>query len=224
MNNVLLVTFLDFCSQQIDYMGWPLLTVETEENGDSKSTNERDRSLVGSLGSLCRYKRFYPALAALIATVKHICSLIVHYFNSFDPIAQQAGQAVVPGPLFLNMCLWFTIYATFFSSIKCFDRQSKGLNGSSRNCDETWQIHSLEKCSERRQIFYGDICLLFHMCFYFTIANYHEGPIDEKSVRNARFASILVLTRCSDNKVDIENRDNILNDYFLKLSILIFFD
>jgi hypothetical protein len=31
--------------------GWPLLTVETEENGDSKSTNERGPSLVGSLGS-----------------------------------------------------------------------------------------------------------------------------------------------------------------------------
>jgi hypothetical protein len=27
--------------------GWPLLTVETEINGDSKSTNERGPSLVG---------------------------------------------------------------------------------------------------------------------------------------------------------------------------------
>jgi hypothetical protein len=31
--------------------GWPLLTVETEANGDSKSTNEKGPSLVGSLGS-----------------------------------------------------------------------------------------------------------------------------------------------------------------------------
>jgi hypothetical protein len=38
--------------------GWPLLTVETEVNGDSKSTNERGPSLVGSLGLSCRYKRF----------------------------------------------------------------------------------------------------------------------------------------------------------------------
>jgi hypothetical protein len=29
---------------------WPLLTVEAEVNGDSKSTNERGPSLVGSLG------------------------------------------------------------------------------------------------------------------------------------------------------------------------------
>ncbi len=36
--------------------GWPLLTVETEVNGDSKSTNERVPFLVGSLGSLCQNK------------------------------------------------------------------------------------------------------------------------------------------------------------------------
>jgi hypothetical protein len=38
--------------------GRPLLTVETEANGDSRSTYERNPSLVGSLGSLCQYKRF----------------------------------------------------------------------------------------------------------------------------------------------------------------------
>jgi hypothetical protein len=63
---------------------------------------------------LCAGTRdFYPTLAALIATVKHIFSLIVHYFKSFVPIAQQAGQAVVPGPLLL-CCPWLTVYATFF--------------------------------------------------------------------------------------------------------------
>ncbi len=30
--------------------GWPLLTVKTEVNGDSKRTNERGPFLVGSLG------------------------------------------------------------------------------------------------------------------------------------------------------------------------------
>jgi len=30
--------------------GWPLLTVETEVNGDSESTNERGPSLVDPLG------------------------------------------------------------------------------------------------------------------------------------------------------------------------------
>jgi hypothetical protein len=46
--------------------GWPLLTVETEVNGDSQSTNERGPSLVVSLGFPCRYKTFFPALAALV--------------------------------------------------------------------------------------------------------------------------------------------------------------
>ncbi len=36
--------------------GWPLLTLETEANGDSKRTNERDPFLVGSLCLSCRCK------------------------------------------------------------------------------------------------------------------------------------------------------------------------
>ena len=39
--------------------GWPLLPVETEVNGDSKSTNESGPFLVDSLGLPCRYKRFF---------------------------------------------------------------------------------------------------------------------------------------------------------------------
>ncbi len=42
-----------------------LLTVETEANGDSKSTNEMGPTLVASLGSSCR-----PALAALVSPVQ----------------------------------------------------------------------------------------------------------------------------------------------------------
>ncbi len=42
--------------------GLVLLTVETEVNGDSKRTNERGPSFVGSLGLSCRYKRFCPAV------------------------------------------------------------------------------------------------------------------------------------------------------------------
>ncbi len=38
--------------------GWPRLSFETEVNGDSKSTNERGLSLVGSLGLSSRYNRF----------------------------------------------------------------------------------------------------------------------------------------------------------------------
>ncbi len=43
--------------------GWPLLTIETGVNGDSKSTNERGPSLVGSLGLSCRYERFFVLIA-----------------------------------------------------------------------------------------------------------------------------------------------------------------
>jgi hypothetical protein len=42
--------------------GWPLLTVETEVNGASKSTNERGPFLVSLFGSSCRYKRLVSCL------------------------------------------------------------------------------------------------------------------------------------------------------------------
>jgi hypothetical protein len=39
--------------------GWPLLTVETEVNGNSKRQMKRGSFLVGSLSLSCRYKRFF---------------------------------------------------------------------------------------------------------------------------------------------------------------------
>jgi hypothetical protein len=48
---------------------------------------------------------FCPALAALVGPVQNIFFLSVHYFDSFVPIAQQAGEAVVQSRLSLNMCL-----------------------------------------------------------------------------------------------------------------------
>jgi hypothetical protein len=67
--------------------GCPLSAVETETNGDSKSTNERGPSLVGSLGSSCRYKRFLSCLGvhALVGPVQTIFPITVHYLNSFCP-------------------------------------------------------------------------------------------------------------------------------------------
>jgi hypothetical protein len=44
---------------------------------------------------------FYSALAALVGPVQNNFSLTVHYFYSFVPIAQQAGQAAVLGRLSL---------------------------------------------------------------------------------------------------------------------------
>jgi hypothetical protein len=78
---------------------WPLRNVETGVNGDSKSTNERGPS-------------FFVRLACRVPPVQEIFILPmtalvgpVHYFNSFVPIAQPAGQAVVLGRLSLSMCL-----------------------------------------------------------------------------------------------------------------------
>ncbi len=48
---------------------------------------------------------FYPALAALISPVQRNFFLTIHYFNLGVHIAQQLGQAVVQGRLFLNVCL-----------------------------------------------------------------------------------------------------------------------
>ncbi len=56
--------------------GWPLLTNETEVNGDSKSTNERGPSVVDSLGMSCRYNSlcFCSALATLVCPGQNIFS------------------------------------------------------------------------------------------------------------------------------------------------------
>ncbi len=88
---------------------WPLLAVETEVNGDSKSTDERGPSLVGSSGLSCQYKRFFFSLGCssvhVVVAVENTFSLTTHYCNSFDPIAQQAGQEAVLGHLSRRMCI-----------------------------------------------------------------------------------------------------------------------
>jgi hypothetical protein len=85
--------------------GWPVLTVETEVNGGSKSTNERGPFLVGSLVLSCRYKRFLFCLGCSSHPNTKYFFLTVHYFNAFLPIAQQAGQAAVLGRLSLCVSL-----------------------------------------------------------------------------------------------------------------------
>ncbi len=53
--------------------GWPLLTVETEVNGDSKRTNESCLFLVGSLGiGRAGARDFCSVLAALVSPVQNI--------------------------------------------------------------------------------------------------------------------------------------------------------
>jgi hypothetical protein len=49
---------------------------------------------------------FCFGLAALVGPVQNIFVLTVQYFNSFVPVAQQAGQAAVLGRLSLSvLCL-----------------------------------------------------------------------------------------------------------------------
>jgi hypothetical protein len=62
--------------------------VDTEVNGDSKSTNERDPSLVSSLDLSNLYERFCSALAALVGPVENGVFLTVHCLIPFVLIAQ----------------------------------------------------------------------------------------------------------------------------------------
>jgi hypothetical protein len=81
--------------------GSPLLTVESDVNGGSKSTNEMVHPWLVRWACRASTRDFCSALAAL----KYFF-LAIQYFNSFVPISQQAGQAVVLGCLSLSMCLW----------------------------------------------------------------------------------------------------------------------
>jgi hypothetical protein len=90
--------------------GWPLPSVETEANGDSRSSSTHERGpslLVGSLGLSCQYKRLLSCLGYSIRpSSKYIFLLTVHYFTSLVPLARQAGQAVVLRRPSLKICLW----------------------------------------------------------------------------------------------------------------------
>ncbi len=93
---------------------WPLLTVEIESNGDSKSTNERGPSLVSSLGLSCRYKGFLSRIGSSNQpSTQYFFPHCTQYFNPFVSIAQQAGQAVMLGRLSLSM--WVGILTQVFS-------------------------------------------------------------------------------------------------------------
>ncbi len=94
-----------------------MLFVETEVNGNSKTTNER----VGSLGSSCRYKRLLlSCLRCSEQPSTRYFFFAVHYFNLCVTITKQLGQAVVQGRLSLKVCLWLqhTRFLFYFSQLK----------------------------------------------------------------------------------------------------------
>jgi hypothetical protein len=69
---------------------------------------KRGPSLVGSLGSSFRKKRFLSCHDGSSRPNKNYFFFFHTLFHFICPIAQQAGQAVVPRRLYLNMCLWLT--------------------------------------------------------------------------------------------------------------------
>jgi hypothetical protein len=60
---------------------------------------------------------FFPASVSLVGPVQNIFFLAVYYFSSFVPIDQQAGQAVVPGRLSLNVYLCFHILHNVYKTL-----------------------------------------------------------------------------------------------------------
>ncbi len=79
--------------------GRPLLTVETEANGDSRSTSKKGPCLISPLGSSSRYNRFLSCLGWSIFSL----TISLHLSQS-----QQAGHAVLPLRLSFNKCLWIS--------------------------------------------------------------------------------------------------------------------
>ncbi len=74
-------------NDQRDRDGRPLLTVETEVNGDSKRTNYRGPSLVSSLDSSCRYNRFLSCFGC--SSQPSANYYFPHFFTLLVPIARQ---------------------------------------------------------------------------------------------------------------------------------------
>jgi hypothetical protein len=81
--------------------------LQTQANGDSKSTKKRGLFLAVLLGLSCQYKRFLSCLGCSSRPSRKYFFLTVHYFNFFVPTAQLAGQAAVQGRLSLIMYLCF---------------------------------------------------------------------------------------------------------------------
>jgi hypothetical protein len=61
---------------------------------------------------------FFPTSVSLVGPVQNIFFLAVYYFSSFVPIDQQAGQAVVPGRLSLNVYLCFQVLRNVYKTIQ----------------------------------------------------------------------------------------------------------
>ncbi len=79
----------------------PCWLLQTEVNGDSKSTKKR--------GPCVPVQEIFVLPWLLVGPVQNNFFLTVHFFNSFVPIAQQAGQAAMLGFLSLS---YVSLYST----------------------------------------------------------------------------------------------------------------
>ncbi len=88
--------------------GWPLLTVETEVNRDSKRTNDRGPSLVGSLVSSFRYNRFLSCLCCPSQPSTKIISLAVHFSSLLESLLgrRSAGSPVSVSLVMIHRREW----------------------------------------------------------------------------------------------------------------------
>ncbi len=93
--------------------GWPLLTVETEANGDSWSTNDRDPSFwLVRWAHLCRYNRFLSSLGCSSRpSTKYFLKFIFPYLS--------ATFAVFGHPTFLSQVILFCTVSLVFLPWKC---------------------------------------------------------------------------------------------------------
>ncbi len=85
---------------------------------------------------------FCSALAALAGPVQNIFFLTVHYFSSFAPIAQQAGQAAVLGRLSLSMFLCASLTPCLLSLLSMWQVEFANINmqagGDQRSKIKKW--------------------------------------------------------------------------------------
>jgi hypothetical protein len=118
--------------------GWPLLTVETEVDGDLKSAYERGSSLVGSLGLLCRYKRF---LFCLGCSSRPYTKYFFPHRTLFQYLCPQCPASWADSCAGTDACLLVCVSVldfkkyTTYTLVHIFMKQGKCV------CPLSWSVH-----------------------------------------------------------------------------------